>query len=342
MGKGRQREREREREGEGRKEGEEKGRGREIYIGKCGGGIRAKEIAYANLQKLYSLALIDLRHREARAALDSPLTPCTTTGTKQPVLHSSPPPPHSLGGFCTLSLTPCMTTGTKQPVLHSSPPVRLQAQSRPCCTRIPPITPCTTTGTKQPVLHSNPPHHSLYDYRYQAARAALESPPSLPVRLQAQSRPCCTRVPPPPLLPIPLQAQSSPCCTRLPPITPCTTTGTKQPVLHSNPPHHSLYDYRYQAARAALESPHHSLYDYRYQAARAALESPPSLPVRLQVPSSPCCTRVPPHSLYDYRHQAARAALESPPSLPVRLQAQSRPCCTRVPPITPCTTTGTE
>ena len=108
IGKGRQREREREGEGwgkgdrgrerererEGRKE-RRRGEG-EIYIGKCGGGIRAKEIAYANLQNLYSLALIphslyDLRHREACAALDSPLTPCTTTGTKQPVLHSSPP-----------------------------------------------------------------------------------------------------------------------------------------------------------------------------------------------------------------------------------------------------------
>ena len=181
-------------------------------MGKCGGGIRAKEIAYANLQKLYSLALIphslyDLRHREARAALDSPLTPCTTTGTKQPVLHSSPPP-HSLGGFCTLSLTPCMTSGTEQSVLHSSPP----------------LTPCMTI------------------YRHQAARAALESPPSLPVRLQAPSSPCCTRVPPPPpSLPVRLQAQSRPCCTRVPPPpppppTPYTTTGTEQPVLHSTPP----------------------------------------------------------------------------------------------------------
>ena len=64
-----------------------------------------------------------------RAALQSPLTPCTTTGTEQPVLHSSPP------------LTPCTTTGTEQPVLCSSPP----------------LTPCTTTGTEQPVLRSIPP-----------------------------------------------------------------------------------------------------------------------------------------------------------------------------------------
>ena len=50
MGKGRQRERERGRGKEGRRgEGE-----REREMGKCGGGMRAKEIAYANLQKLYS------------------------------------------------------------------------------------------------------------------------------------------------------------------------------------------------------------------------------------------------------------------------------------------------
>ena len=52
MGKGRQRETEgeREREREGRKE-RRRGEG-EREMGKCGGGMRAKEIAYANLQKI--------------------------------------------------------------------------------------------------------------------------------------------------------------------------------------------------------------------------------------------------------------------------------------------------
>ena len=52
MGKGRQRERER---GRGRgKEGRIGEGEREREMGKCGGGMRAKEIAYANLQKVYS------------------------------------------------------------------------------------------------------------------------------------------------------------------------------------------------------------------------------------------------------------------------------------------------
>ena len=52
MEKGRQRERERER-GRG-KEGKIGEGEREREMGKCGGGMRAKEIAYANLQKIYS------------------------------------------------------------------------------------------------------------------------------------------------------------------------------------------------------------------------------------------------------------------------------------------------
>ena len=127
------------------------------------------------------------------------------------MLHSTPPSlpvrlqapsscPHSLGGFCTLSLTPCMTSGTEQPVLHPVPPHSLYDYRHQAA---------------RATLDSPP--HSLYVYRHRAARAALESPPSLPVRLQAQSRPCCTRVPPPPHP------------------TPYTTTGTEQPVLHSTP-----------------------------------------------------------------------------------------------------------
>ena len=97
----------------------------------------------------------------------------------------------------------------------------IQAQSSPCCTRLPPLTPCTTTGTEKPVLHSTPPvTPCMTIYRHRAARAALDSPPSLPVRLQAQRSPCYTRLPLPPSLPVRLQAQSSPCCTRLPPSLP--------------------------------------------------------------------------------------------------------------------------
>ena len=56
-GENRERDGERETEGERERERKEGRRGegaREREMGKCGGRMRAKEIAYANLQKLYS------------------------------------------------------------------------------------------------------------------------------------------------------------------------------------------------------------------------------------------------------------------------------------------------
>ena len=164
------------------------------------------------------------------------LTPCTTTGTEQPVLHSSPP------------LTPCMTTGTKQPVLHSSPPLTpcmTTGTKQPVLHSSPPLTPCTSTGvgTEQPVLHSSPPLTPCTSTGTEQS-VLHSSPPLTPCTSTGTKQPVLHSSPP--SLPVRLQAQSSPCCTRLPP--------------------HSLYVYRHRAAHAALESPPHSLYDYRHRA----------------------------------------------------------------------------
>ena len=199
-------------------------------MGKCGGGTRAKEIAYANLQTLYSKlwhsasiqytlnmnnVIIYLFLTKARVMSDSVncnFARCAVRHfisahlTKNHVLPRALVPPHSLYDYRHREACAAL----------ESPPHSLYVyRHRPACAALEsPLTPCTTTGTEKPVLHSIPP-----------------------------LTPCTTTGTEKPVL------HSSP------PLTPCTTTGTEKPVLHSIPPPHSLYDYRHREACAALDSP---------------------------------------------------------------------------------------